>query len=77
MAPAIKTASREMTFILPMVDNAEAKQEITAETTLGRENFPELFAAVHQAAWKPLVQDEHCQIAQAGEVYRALSAAER
>ncbi len=68
--PAIKTASQEMTFILPMVDNAEAKQEITAEATLGRENFPELFAALRQAAWKPLVQDEHCQVVQAGEDYR-------
>jgi hypothetical protein len=62
--------SQEVTFVLPMVDNAEAKQEITAEATVGRENFPELFAALRQAAWQPLVQDEHCQAAQAGEDYR-------
>ena len=46
------------------------KGEITAEATLGIENFPELFAAVHQAAWKPLVQDKACEIPQAGEDYR-------
>jgi hypothetical protein len=66
--PAIETASREMTFILPQV--VGQKGEITAEATLGIENFPELFAAVHQAAWKPLVEDEACEIPQAGEDYR-------
>jgi hypothetical protein len=62
--------SREVTFVLPMVDNAEAKQEITAEATLGIESFPELFAAVRQAAWQPVVQDEHCKVAEAREDYR-------
>jgi len=47
-----------------------AKEEIIAVATLGRENFPQLFAALHQASWQPVVLDEHCVIPQAGEDYR-------
>jgi hypothetical protein len=65
---AIKTAEREMTFILPR--NVGQKGEVTAEATLAIENFPELFAALRHAAWQPVVQDEACQIPQAGEDYR-------
>lgn len=68
--PRVSTVVREVTFVLPMVDNAASKAEITAEATLGIENFPELFAAVRQAAWQPVVQDEACEMPQAGEDYR-------
>jgi hypothetical protein len=68
--PAVRSVTREVTFVLPLADNAAQKAEITAEATLGVENFPELFAAVRQAAWQSLIQDAACEIPQAGEDYR-------
>jgi hypothetical protein len=66
----VRTVTRNVTFVLPQVDDAGQKAEITAEATLGIENFPELFAALGNAAWQPVVQDEACKIPQAGEDYR-------
>jgi hypothetical protein len=67
----VRTVKREVTFVVPLPDNAGQKAEITAEATLGVENFPELFAAVRQAAWQPIVQDAACQMPQASsEDYR-------
>src|ERR1035441_2401989 len=34
------------------------------------QNFPELLAAVRQAAWQPVIQDEACEMPPAGEDYR-------
>lgn len=68
--PAVRTDRREVTVVLPLVDNTGREAEITAEATLGLENFPELFAAVRQAVWQPVVQDEACEMPQAGEDYR-------
>src|SRR5271167_4856413 len=68
--PVVRTVTREVTFVVPPADNARGKAEITAEATLGVENFPELFAVVREAAWQPVVQDEACEIPQAGEDYR-------
>jgi len=66
----VRSVTRNVSFVLPMVDNAGAKAELTAEVVLGVENFPELLAAVRQAAWQPVIQDEVCEMAQAGEDYR-------
>jgi hypothetical protein len=68
-ASMVRSVTRNVTFVVPL-ENAGRKAEITAEATLGVENFPELFAAVRQAAWQPVVQDEACVIPQAGEDYR-------
>jgi hypothetical protein len=69
-ASVVRSVTRNVTFVVPLVDNAGQKAEITAEATLGLENFPELFAAVRQAAWQPVIQDEACEMPQAGEDYR-------
>ena len=66
----VRTITRSVTLVLPLVDNAQRKAEINAEVILGGENFPELFAAVRQAAWQPVIQDEACEAPQAGEDYR-------
>jgi len=66
----VRSVTRNMTFVMPPMDNAEQKVEITAEATLGVENFPELFAAIRQGAWQPVVQDLACEMPQAGEDYR-------
>jgi hypothetical protein len=66
----VRTVTRNVTFVLPLMDNAERKAEITTEVILGVENFPELLAAVRQAAWQPVIQDEACEMPPAGEDYR-------
>ena len=66
----VRTVTRNVTLVLPLVDNAERKAELNAEVVLGAENFPELLAAVRQAAWQPVIQDEACEMPQAGEDYR-------
>jgi hypothetical protein len=68
--PAIYKATREVSFVLPMADAVEKNAKITAEAELGIESFPRMFAAVRQANWQPVVEDEHCELAQAGEDYR-------
>lgn len=67
--PSVHAVTRQVTFVLPLADLAEQKGDITAEARLGIENFPELFAAVRDASWEPIVQDEVCQMQQAGEDY--------
>ena len=66
----VRSMTREVAFVLPPMNNPGAEMEISADALLGVENFPELFAGVRQAAWKPVVQDEACEIPQAGEDYR-------
>jgi hypothetical protein len=68
--PVVRAVTHEVTFVVPLADDTRGKAEITAEATLGVENFPELFAVVRGAAWQPVVQDEACEIPQAGEDYR-------
>jgi hypothetical protein len=65
-----RKVAREVEFVLPPMDNPGPEMEISAQAILGLENFPELFSAVRQAAWQPLVQDETCETPQAGEDYR-------
>lgn len=67
---AVRTVTREVAFILPPMNNPGQEMEITAEATLGVENFPELLAAVRHAGWQPVVQDRACDIPQGGEDYR-------
>jgi hypothetical protein len=67
---AVSSVTREVEFVLPPMNNPGPEMEVTAESSLGIENFPELFAAVSHAAWQPIVQDEACEIPQAGEDYR-------
>jgi hypothetical protein len=69
-ASMVSTVTREVAFVVSPENKAGQEAEITAETTLGIENFPELFARLRQAAWPPVVQDQVCQIPQAGEDYR-------
>jgi polyisoprenoid-binding protein YceI len=66
----VRSVARNVTFVLPLVDNAAPTAEITAEVILGVENFPELLAAVRQVAWQPVIQDGTCEMPQAGEDYR-------
>jgi hypothetical protein len=66
----VSRVTREVDFVLPPMDNPGLEMEVTAAATVGIENFPELFAAVHKAAWQPVVQDEVCSAPQAGEDYR-------
>jgi hypothetical protein len=66
--PAIETVTREVAFVLPIEDRGE-KAEITAEAIIFRENFPELFAAVNDVNWQPVVQDKACEMPRAGEDY--------
>jgi polyisoprenoid-binding protein YceI len=66
----VRTVTRNVTFVLPLMDNAERRAEITTEVILGVENFPELLAAVRQAAWQPVIQDEACEMPPPGEDYR-------
>jgi hypothetical protein len=68
--PVVRTITREVAFVVPLADSAGRTGEITAEAILGVENFPELFAAVRQASWQPVVQDEACEVSQTGEDYR-------
>jgi hypothetical protein len=66
--PIIQTVTREVTFVLP-IDDHRKKAEITAEAKILRENFPELFAAVTDVNWRPVIQDKACELPQAGEGY--------
>jgi hypothetical protein len=66
----VRAVTREVAFVLPPMNNPGPEMEINAEALLGIENFPELFAAVRQAAWKPVIQDAVCDVPQAGEDYR-------
>lgn len=58
--PIMQTVTREVTFVLPMSDRGE-QAETTAEANIFRENFPELFAAVADADWQPVIQDGACE----------------
>jgi len=66
--PTRQAFNRRVTFVLPMSDRG-GQAEITAEANLFRENFPELFAAVSEVNWLPLVQDQTCAMPQASEDY--------
>jgi hypothetical protein len=66
--PLIQTVTREVTFVLPMANSLE-KAEITAEANIFREKFPELFAAVTDANWQPVIQDKSSEMPPAGEDY--------
>lgn len=68
--PTIHMVKRDVTFVIPMADAAAEHAEVTAEAELGIENFPEMFAAVREANWQPVVEDRRCEIGQAGEDYR-------
>jgi hypothetical protein len=68
----VRTVTRTVMFAMPLVDNGAPKAEITAEVILGFENFPELLVAARQAAWQPVIQDEACEMPQAGEDYRGV-----
>jgi hypothetical protein len=67
---SVRKVTREVAFVLPPMNNPGHEMEVTAEAKLGIENFPELFAALRQAAWQPVVQDKTCDVRQAGEDYR-------
>jgi len=66
--PTTQTVTREVTFVLPMSGGGNPA-EVTAEANIFRESFPELFAAVTEANWQPVIQDETCEMPQAGENY--------
>jgi hypothetical protein len=66
--PITRTVTREVTFVLPMSDGGN-QAEVTAEANIFRESFPELFAAVTDANWQPVIQDKTCELPQAGEGY--------
>jgi hypothetical protein len=66
--PITQTITREVTFELLMSDHP-MQEEITAETKISLESFPELFAAVTGANWQPVIQDKACEMPPAGEDY--------
>jgi len=66
--PITQTVTREVTFVLPMTDGGN-QVEVTAEANIFRESFPELFAAVTDGNWQPVIQDKACEMPHAGEDY--------
>lgn len=63
--------AREVSFVIPLA--GVEKGDAIAEADLGVENFPQLFAAVREANWQPVSEDESCVMSQAGEDYRGAS----
>jgi hypothetical protein len=70
---SLQTVMREITFVLPMhnlrMHNRGEKAEITAEARIFRENFPELFAAVNDVNWQPVILDKACEMPPPSEGY--------
>ena len=66
--PITQTVTREVTFVLPMSGGGN-QAEVTAVANIFRESFPELFTAVSDANWQPVIQDKACEMPQAGEGY--------
>ncbi len=60
--------AREVSFVIPLA--GVEKGDAIAEADLGVENFPQLFAAVREANWQPVIEDESCVMSEAGEDYR-------
>jgi len=66
--PMTQIVTHEVTFVFPM--SYQAKQaEITGEAKMFGEDFPELFAAVTDTNWQPVIQDKACELPPAGEDY--------
>jgi hypothetical protein len=66
--PMMQTVTHEVTFVFPM--SGQAKQaEIAGETKMFGEDFPELFAAVKDTNWQPVIQGRACKVPPAGEDY--------
>ena len=60
--PMIHRVSREATFVFdPPGAGQKGGIELTGNTKMSRENFPQLVKAVVSTNWPPLVQDEQCQ----------------
>ena len=60
--PMIHRVSREATFVFdPPGSGQKGGIELTGNTKMSRENFPQLVKAVVSTDWPPLVQDEQCQ----------------
>jgi hypothetical protein len=66
--PTLETVTHEVTFVLPMGDQAE-QAEITAQAKMFGEDFPELFTAITDTNWQPVIQDKACELPPAGEDY--------
>ena len=66
--PITQTVTREVTLVLPMSGGGN-QADVTAEASIFPESFPELFAAVTDANWQPVIQDKTCELPQAGEGY--------
>ena len=66
--PTMQIVTHEVTFAFPLNDQAE-ESEITGEARMFGENFPELFAALSETNWQPVVQDKACEMPQASEDY--------
>jgi polyisoprenoid-binding protein YceI len=59
--PMIHRVSREATFAFdPPGSGQKGGIELTGNTRMSRENFPQLVKAVVSTNWPPLVQDEQC-----------------
>jgi len=78
--PVIHTATREVTLeltdyravVLPeAASHPRGEIKLSASTRIGYENFPELFSAVTDTNWRPVIANENCQIPSTiGEDYR-------
>ena len=73
----VRSVTRNVTFVLPLADNAERTGEITGEGILWVENFPELFAAVRQAACNPSSRMKLARCRRQARTTAASSARER
>ncbi|MGA7462811.1 MAG: YceI family protein [Candidatus Korobacteraceae bacterium] len=61
--PMIHRVSREAMFVFDLPSGGSGQNggiELTGNTKMSRENFPQLVKAVISTNWPPLVQDEHC-----------------
>ena len=66
--PTMRIVTHEVTFVFPMSEQAK-QAEITGEAKMFGEDFPELFAAVTDTNWQPVIQDKACELPPAGEDY--------
>lgn len=78
--PEVRTATREVTFLIDNASVAAAKAEssrklkLAASADIRTEDFPGLFEAVTNANWPEVVEDKDCQVPPAiGEEYHGAS----
>jgi len=71
--PIINRVSHQATLAFDLPADGSGQKDggmqASASTKVFREDFPQLLKAVLSTYWPPLVQDENCRVADAGEAY--------